>query len=97
MSLTSWLKQHSSWMNNPNVLAQFGHAGIPYGALLTLDKFQHPVLFWAFAAGVIAFAGVKEFYYDKIFETPRQTFANNLTDFSFYCLGVGLANVVHYF
>jgi hypothetical protein len=86
---------NNSWMNNPNVLAQFGHAGIPYGMLLTLDKFHHNLLFWVVALGILAYAPIKEFWYDANYETPKQPFKNNLIDFSFYCLGVGLAILVH--
>lgn len=82
-------------MNNPDVVAQFGHAGIPYGALLTLDKFQHPVLFWVSVAGILGYAALKEFWYDANYETPKQAFVKNIIDFSFYCLGVGLAVFVH--
>jgi hypothetical protein len=84
----------NTWMNNPNVLAQFGHAGIPYGLLLTLDKFHSP-LFWPVAIGIMVFALVKEFWYDAKYELPKQTFITNLIDFSFYALGVGLAIRVH--
>ncbi len=94
MKLPAWLL-NNSWMNNPNVIAQFGHAGIPYGALLTLDKYNHSTWFWALAAGMVVFAGVKEFWYDANYETPKQPFMNNMIDFSFYCLGVSLAVLVH--
>jgi hypothetical protein len=96
MTLPSWLSwlTDNSWMNNPDVLAQFGHAGIPYGALLTMDKF-HSHLFYPIGLGVIAYAAVKEFWYDANYETPKQSFKDNMTDFSFYCLGVGLAFLVH--
>jgi hypothetical protein len=95
MKLPSWLTKDNGWMNNPNVLAQFGHAGIPYGALLTLDHYHRNLVFLILSIGIIVFAGIKEFYYDARYEVPKQSFTNNLTDFAFYCLGVGLAIVIH--
>jgi hypothetical protein len=47
-----------------------------------------------FDMGVFWAAG-KEFWYDARFETPKQSFMNNLTDFLFYGLGTGLAILVH--
>lgn len=84
----------NAWMNNPNVLAQFGHAGVSYAILLTIDRF-HPSWFWYAAAGMMLWATLKEFWYDANYETPKQSFRNNLTDFSFYGLGTGLAVLVH--
>lgn len=84
-------------MNDPSVVAQFGHAGIPYGVLLTLDHYHRDLVFWIATAGFIVFAGIKEFWYDANCENPKQPFRNNLRDFLFYLLGVGLANLVHQF
>jgi hypothetical protein len=84
----------TSFMNDPNVLAQFGHAGIPYGMLLTVAKYNWH--FWPIAVGLLGYAALKEFWFDANYEVPHQTFANNMTDFSFYCLGIGLAMLVYF-
>lgn len=86
----------NKWMNDPDVLAQFGHSGIPYGALLTLGKY-HPAWVLYAGLGIVAYAAVKEFYYDARFETPKQSFMNNLTDFIFYNVGVWLAVLINHF
>jgi len=42
----------------------------------------------------LALAAIKEFWFDATYETPKQTFANNATDFGGYSLGIGLASWV---
>lgn len=97
-----------TWENNPQYLAQVGHTLGGFGALVTTCMVSLAVLLRApiaplmFAAcehnclivlvvGVAA-AAVKEFWYDARYELPKQSFGDNLMDFSFYCLGgfVGL-------
>jgi len=82
-------------MNNVDVVAQFAHAGIAYGALLTLDRF-HPTWFWYGVLAIAVWATLKEFWFDATYETPKQSFMNNLTDFLFYGLGTGLAIAAHF-
>ena len=83
-------------MNNINVIAQFAHAGVSYAILLTLGKFHPGWVLWA-GLGIVAYAAVKEFWYDANYETPKQSFMNNLTDFIFYNVGVWLAVLVNHF
>jgi hypothetical protein len=92
-----------TWENNPQYLAQVGHTLGGFGALATTCMvslavlLRCPVTSLMFAAcehnclivlvvGVVA-AAVKEFGYDAHYELPKQTFADNLMDFSFYVLG----------
>lgn len=86
----------NSWMTNINVIAQFAHSGVSYGILLTLGRY-HPALVLYAGLGIVAYAAVKEFYYDARFEIPPQSFMNNLTDFIFYNVGVWLAVLVNHF
>lgn len=85
----------NTWMNDANVLAQIGHAlgGFSIIALATI--------FWGFAPAwwiawtmLIAYAGIKEYVYDANYELPKQTFADNTTDFIFYQVGAGIGVLV---
>jgi hypothetical protein len=83
----------NTWMNNPQYLAQVGHfLGGASLIMLTVMFSWNPLCIWAtFGVGVVA-AGVKEFWYDANYELPKQTWQDNLMDFSFYVLG-GLVGV----
>jgi hypothetical protein len=48
----------------------------------------------AVGIAMVAYAAIKEFWYDARFETPHQTFTDNLLDFTFYCVGVGIGALV---
>lgn len=79
-------------MNNPQYLAQVGHlfgAGFVLAVTgmlsLALGAGWPPVLI-VLAVGVSA-AAVKEFWYDMVYELPRQTLADSAVDFAFYLLG----------
>lgn len=84
----------NSWMNDANVLAQIGHVLGGYGIVLTGAFWGNQWVALGLAGGTIAYAGVKEFWYDARFELPKQTAADNWLDFSMYCVGVaaGLAS-----
>jgi hypothetical protein len=57
-----------------------------YGAVVTVAYFRtNPVL--STILFIIA-AWLKEYAYDAYFETPRQTFLMNTTDFLGYCVGI---------
>lgn len=69
---------------NLTFVAAMAHIGI---AFLFVTYFPHWWAVWLVAIGM----GVKEFYFDARNETPRQTFIDNLVDWSGYLLGDLLA------
>jgi hypothetical protein len=69
---------------NPNWIAFNAHCWFSYAVAFT---FPH-LFVWIPMALV---AGVKEFYFDKHFESPPQTFIDNVEDFAGYMTGLGLA------
>jgi hypothetical protein len=71
-----------------NEVAQASHIFIAGWAIATSQAIWHGhAKFWA-SLGVLAFAAVKEFWYDHTYESP-QTRGSDLEDFLFYALGVG--------
>lgn len=82
----------NTWMNNPQYLAQIGHA--LGGCLLIVFTTLLSVLFgWGWlpiliVLGIgVAAAAVKEFWYDMKFELPKQSWGDSAMDFGFYMLG----------
>lgn len=78
------------WTDNPNFNAQAAHFGVGYGVAMTTMKFayrKHPVIGIGVSLLFIAYAALKEFWYDANFEIPAQDFASNFEDFFFYHLG----------
>jgi len=85
----------NTWMNNPQYLAQIGHflAGGSVIVIATLFSVVLgagwlPVLI-TLAVGVVA-ASLKEFWYDMVYELPKQTWGDSIMDWSFYMLGAGV-------
>jgi hypothetical protein len=78
----------NTWMNNPQYLAQIGHflGGIALILLVTIFTWKIEYTSITFITGVVA-AAIKEFWYDANYELPKQTWQDNLMDFSFYLLG----------
>lgn len=81
----------NSWMNNADVLAQFGHFLGAYSILTSISFHGGPYrAVWISALVIAVLAGVKEFFYDANYEDPHQTFWDNLLDFSFWCFGAAV-------
>lgn len=80
----------NSWMNNANVLAQIGHVLFGYALMLTVAYFSNTSFMYLgiFAGALIVYAALKEFWYDANYELPKQTWKDNLLDFSMYMLGL---------
>jgi multisubunit Na+/H+ antiporter MnhB subunit len=80
----------NSWMNNADVLAQIGHSLAGYALMLTVAYFSNTSFLWLgiFASALTTYAAIKEFWYDANYEIPKQTNLDNITDFSFYCVGL---------
>lgn len=81
----------NTWMNNPQYLAQVGHflGGGSLMLLITLFSGNINYTWMVFEVGVVA-AAIKEFWYDANYEIPKQTWQDNVMDFSFYVLGGGV-------
>ncbi len=81
-------------MNLKNLIAKLGtnldfvafnaHWGVVFAVLAFYPHMWLAIVLAAFAAW-------KEFYFDAKYEVPKQTFLNNLTDFTGYALGIALA------
>lgn len=83
----------NKWMNDANVLAQIGHVLGGYGIVLTAAFLGGRVYAVSFAAALMVYAAVKEFWYDARFELPKQTWQDNVLDFSMYGVGTILGLV----
>jgi ABC-type uncharacterized transport system permease subunit len=68
---------------NPYFIAFNAHCWFAF-AIMT---FAHNLSWWAFGVCVLL-AGVKEFWFDAHYETPKQTFMDNFTDFLGYLTGL---------
>ena len=87
----------NTWMNNPQYLAQVGHflGGASLIMLMALIGWNIQYVWIAFLLGSIC-AGIKEFWYDANYELPKQTWQDNLMDFSFYEIGGGVGTGLTY-
>lgn len=83
MSLSTILQK----IVTPGFITYNAHVWFSYAVVFTFYKPE-------VAAVAVVAAGVKEFYIDKHFEAD-QSFTDNLTDFSGYCVGVVLAVAAH--
>ena len=71
---------------NPTFIAFNAHCWFAFAALVTWgDPVGFPVL--------LAVAAVKEFWFDANYETPKQNFLDNFTDFTGYLVGLGLGYI----
>lgn len=86
-----WLSKYlaNSWMNNTFFLAQAAHTLLGYSIMTTVAYFSNtsPLYLGIFGGLFLTYAMIKEFVYDKNFETPKQTNTDGWTDFAFLCLG----------
>ena len=77
------------WMPSPDFIAQAAHFG--WGCLIVVAFSLFRGMVYGFF-GVLAYAAVKEFVFDKYIE--QQKFGDNLKDFAFWvagaCTGVAL-------
>ena len=76
----------SSIGTNPTFIAFNAHCWFAFAALVI---WNNPVGFPVLLAG----AAVKEFWFDANYETPKQTFLDNFTDFTGYLVGLGLGYI----
>lgn len=88
--MKAWLKKYltNKWMNDANVLAQIGHFLGGYGVVLTAAFLGGRWAAASLGVALLAYAGVKEFWYDANYEIPKQTDADNWLDFSMYAAGI---------
>lgn len=81
----------NSWMTDPTFLAQSAHFFSAIAIGMTV------AYFWGKKGCIIAtgcFAGImgiKEFWYDLMFELPKQSFGDSLLDYIFYLIGLSVA------
>jgi hypothetical protein len=83
------------WMANPDFVASCAHVLAGYAAIMTARAFwprEIPIT----AALFVSYAAWKEFWYDARYELPKQTWKDNLLDFSMYFLGVLIGTTVAY-
>ena len=80
--------QMFAWMTNPEFIAQAAHALTGYGVALTAAYFGWSL--WLAAALFVAYAALKEFWFDLNFETPKQTIWDSMLDFTFYLVGLAI-------
>jgi hypothetical protein len=78
----------NSWMTDPAFLAQSAHFFGATSAIMASSYFFGKRGAIISAIIFLVVAGFKEFWYDLVFELPKQTFGDSALDFSFYLLGV---------
>jgi hypothetical protein len=79
----NWLRTRVAFYGtNVQFLANVGHFTVPYAVIATFPRAK-----WWLLAGFVAYAAVKEYYFDARDEVPKQTFWDNTEDFAGYCLG----------
>jgi hypothetical protein len=77
-----------------NMVAQIAHASAAYAVTVTFYVFGismiYPIL------SIVAFAALKEFWYDIKYESPEESggVPGSIKDFIFYLLGLTLALLV---
>ncbi len=80
-----WVR-FSNWVattgTTPAFIAFWAHAGAAFMVCIVLG-----VPPWA----VLIYAAIKEYWFDKHYEKPPQTFRDNSQDFAGYAAGAGLA------
>lgn len=84
----------NKWMNDPKVLAQFGHFFGAYSIVMTAHHIFGKLITMAVIAALIVYAAIKEFWYDAKYEIPTQSVWDNLLDFTFYVLGMIVSGLV---
>jgi hypothetical protein len=75
-------------------VAEVAHFGAAYGVVFTLLIKAHSAAVPT-SLGILVAAGLKEFWYDANYETPKQSFGANLLDFTCYAAGVLTAFVMY--
>lgn len=73
---------------NMQFVAFNAHWGVTYALLSMLAHAIPTASIWPGALVVLIAAAVKEFWFDATYESPKQSFADNLEDFAGYAAGV---------
>jgi VanZ family protein len=74
---------------NVQFLADVGHFTVPYALVATFPRAK-----WEILGLFVAYAAVKEYYFDARYEVPHQTFWDNTEDFIGYLLGAAVGCAV---
>lgn len=80
------------WMNNPQYLAQIGHFFGAYSIVFTAGHFL-PSAYPGVVLAMVCYMVVKEFWWDLVYEVPKQTWGDSIMDFGFYTLGIVAATL----
>jgi hypothetical protein len=90
--MLSWIPR---WTDNPNFNAQVAHFGVGYAVgVTTFARTSLASVRVGVTLGFLAYALLKEFWYDAIYELPPQSPANNFEDFLFYLVGLSVGMFV---
>jgi hypothetical protein len=89
-----------SWMMNVQIIAQGVHFLLGFSAILLTALIGvlagYPTGPVEVALGVVVvLAAVKEFFYDIVYELPKQTWGDSIMDFAFYLLGAAVATGIY--
>jgi hypothetical protein len=90
-----------NWMNNSEYLAQSSHFAFGYAIIMTamaislIRDWGWSLIFWVLGIGV-ALASLKEFWFDMVYEIPKQTWGDSILDFSFYMIGAATGLLITY-
>jgi hypothetical protein len=87
------------WMNSSQYLAQIGHFAFGYAIIITaiaislIRDWGWKFTLWTLGIGIAA-ASLKEFWFDMLYELPKQTFGDSFMDWFFYVFGAGVGLLV---
>ena len=89
----------NSWMTNTEFGVQAAHGMLGLSVVLFAALFFGLYASFVACGLFLAYATLKEWWYDATYEVPKQTWLDNLVDFGFLCagasLGVALACLAH--
>jgi hypothetical protein len=83
----------NSWMASQRFDTQCAHILAGYSVIMTTKLFWPSHVKLAVLLALLS-ATIKEFWYDAKYELPRQTWKDNLLDFSMYCVGVFIGIII---
>jgi hypothetical protein len=87
----------NKWMNDPTFLAQAAHFFGAVSLIMTAAHFAGNTGGFITGGVLMALAIVKEFWYDIVYEIPKQSFWDSALDFSFYFIGTLVASGILFF
>jgi len=88
MKVTAWIAKIGT---NQSFIAFNAHWGVCYCAATQLHRWFS---YWPIVGTILVLAAIKEYVFDRLYETPHQTPLDNTEDWLGYAFGCLLAMVL---